>query len=60
MDPTLVAATADTVKTYMGVTSLPALETMFTNKFIGSAKLTSQEWAEVEGRSSKYLPASSK
>jgi NitT/TauT family transport system substrate-binding protein len=60
MDPTLVVATADTVKTYMGVTSLPALETMYTNKFIGSAKLTSQEWAEVEGRSSKYLPSSSK
>ena len=60
MDPTLVATTASTVKSYMGVTSLPAVETMFTNQFIGSAKLTAQEWAEVEGRSSKYLPVSNK
>jgi NitT/TauT family transport system substrate-binding protein len=60
MDSTLVATTANTVTTYMGVTSLPAVETMFTNKFIGSAKLTTQEWAEVEGRSAKYLPVSTK
>ena len=60
MDPALVATTAATVKSYMGVTSLPAVDTMFTNKFVGSAKLTAQEWTEVEGRSSKYLPVSNK
>jgi NitT/TauT family transport system substrate-binding protein len=57
MDPTLVATTASTVTTYMGVTSLPATDTMFTNKFVGSTKLTSQEWTEVQARSSKYLPS---
>jgi NitT/TauT family transport system substrate-binding protein len=57
MDPTLVARTASTVTSYMGVTSLPGVETMFTNKFIGSAKLTDEEWTEVQGRSSKYLPS---
>ncbi|HKH27587.1 MAG TPA: ABC transporter substrate-binding protein [Sphingomicrobium sp.] len=56
MDPELVAITANTVQTYMGGKDLPAVDKMYTNKFIGSVKLTDQEWAAVQERSQKYLP----
>jgi hypothetical protein len=29
---------------------------MFTNKFVGSARLTDAEWKGIEERSAKYLP----
>ena len=38
MEPALVEQTARTVETYMGVKNLPKTDTMFTNKFVGSAK----------------------
>jgi NitT/TauT family transport system substrate-binding protein len=56
MDPSLMAETVNTVKTYMGVANVPPTDKLYTNKFIGAAKLTDQEWAEVEARSAKYLP----
>lgn len=56
MDPTLVAQTADTVRTYMGVKSLPKTDTMYTNKFVGTVNLTDAEWKRTEERSKKYLP----
>jgi NitT/TauT family transport system substrate-binding protein len=56
MDPTLMAETVNTVKTYMGVVNVPPSDKLYTNKFIGAAKLTGPEWAEVEARSAKYLP----
>jgi len=56
MDPDLVATTAKTVGTYMGVTNVPPIDKLFTNKFVGAAKLTEAEWAELEKRSEKYLP----
>jgi NitT/TauT family transport system substrate-binding protein len=56
MDPELVAVTANTVQTYMGGKDLPPIDKMYTNKFIGSVKLTDQEWAVVQARSEKYLP----
>jgi hypothetical protein len=56
MDPELVAVTANTVQTYMGGKDLPPIDKMYTNKFIGSVKLTDQEWAAVQARSEKYLP----
>src|SRR5215467_12939284 len=59
MDPDLVATTAKTVQTYMGVTNAPSTQTLFTNKFVGTVKLTEAEWAEVEKRSEKYLPRKS-
>src|SRR5262245_18702993 len=59
MDPELVATTAKTVETYMGVTKVPPTETLFTNKFVGAAKLTEAEWAAVEKRSEKFLPRKS-
>ena len=40
MEPALVEQTARTVETYMGVKNLPKTDTMFTNKFVGSARLS--------------------
>src|SRR5215471_7937916 len=59
MDPNLVNETRQTVETYMGVKNLPPADKMFTNKFIGSAKLTSPEWSAVEARAQKYSPSRS-
>jgi NitT/TauT family transport system substrate-binding protein len=59
MDPDLVATTAKTVETYMGVTNAPPTQTLFTNKFVGTVKLSEAEWTEVEKRSEKYLPRKS-
>jgi hypothetical protein len=41
------------------VTNAPPTPTLFTNKFVGAAKLTAEEWAEVEKRSEKFLPRKS-
>jgi NitT/TauT family transport system substrate-binding protein len=57
MDPGLVAQTAKTVVDYMAIKNLPAVDTLFTNKFVGSAKLTDQEWSEVKTRSAQYHPS---
>jgi NitT/TauT family transport system substrate-binding protein len=59
MDPDLVETTLKTVQTYMGVTNAPAVETLYTNKFVGSENLTPAEWDAVEKRSEKYLPRKS-
>ena len=56
MDPELVATTAKTVETYMGVKTTAPIDTLFSNKFVGSVKLSEAEWAAVEKRSEKYLP----
>ena len=56
MDPELVATTARTVATYMGVKTLPPVEKMFTNQFVGSVKLSEGDWDAVEKRAAKYLP----
>ncbi len=56
MEPALVDQTAQTVTTYMGVKSLPKPDNMYTNKFVGSVKLTDAEWQATEERSKKYLP----
>lgn len=59
MAPALVEQTARTVETYMGVKNLPKTDTMFTNKFVGSARLTDAEWKIIDERSAKYLPKGS-
>jgi NitT/TauT family transport system substrate-binding protein len=56
MEPALVEQTARTVETYMGVKNLPKTDTMFTNKFVGLARLSDAEWKAVDERSAKYLP----
>jgi hypothetical protein len=40
----------------MGVKNAAPVQTLFSNKFVGAAKLTAAEWSEVEKRSEKYLP----
>jgi NitT/TauT family transport system substrate-binding protein len=57
MEPGLVEQTAQSVVTYMGVTTLPKTASMFTNKFVGTVRLTDSEWKSTEERSRKYLPA---
>jgi NitT/TauT family transport system substrate-binding protein len=57
MEPSLVEQTAQSVVTYMGATTLPKTASMFTNKFVGTIRLTDAEWKSTEERSRKYLPA---
>jgi NitT/TauT family transport system substrate-binding protein len=57
MDPGLVEQTAQSVVTYMGVTTLPKTASMFTNTFVETVTLTDAEWSNTEERSRKYLPA---
>ena len=33
------------------------LDKLFTNKFVGTAKLNAQEWSTVEARAKKYSPS---
>jgi NitT/TauT family transport system substrate-binding protein len=56
MDPDLVEQTAQSVVTYMGVTTLPKTASMFTDRFVGTVRLTDAEWKSTEERSRKYLP----
>jgi len=56
MDPELMKITANSVQTYMGVKNLPSVDKMYTNKFVGSVKLSDSEWSAVQKRSEKYLP----
>lgn len=57
MTPQLVATTRETVETYMGVKNLPPTNMLFTNEFVGSVKLTPEEWNTVETRPRKDLPS---
>jgi NitT/TauT family transport system substrate-binding protein len=56
MNPSLVEQTAQTVRTYMGATELPATTSMFTNEFVGAVRLSNDEWKSTEDRSRRYLP----
>ena len=56
MEPALVEQTAESVTNYMGVKSMPKADKLYTNKFVGTEKLTDAEWKTVEERSAKYLP----
>jgi NitT/TauT family transport system substrate-binding protein len=56
MEPSLVEQTAQSVISYMGVTTLPKTPSMFTNEFAGTVRLTDSEWKSTEERSRKYLP----
>jgi NitT/TauT family transport system substrate-binding protein len=56
MDPDLVAATRESVESYMDIKPLPPVAQLFTNQFVGSVKLTDAEWAQVEQRVRSTLP----
>lgn len=55
-EPDLMKVTGESVQTYMGVKDLPPVEKLYTNKFVGSVKLTDAEWSTVATRSEKYTP----
>jgi NitT/TauT family transport system substrate-binding protein len=55
MEPGLIEQTAQSVVTYMGMTTVPSIESMFTNRFAGTVTLTDAEWTSTEERSRKYL-----
>jgi NitT/TauT family transport system substrate-binding protein len=57
MDPDLVAVTRKSVETYMDIKGIPPAAELFTNRFVGSVKLTEAEWKEVGERVRKTLPA---
>jgi NitT/TauT family transport system substrate-binding protein len=57
MDPQLVAVTRQSVETYMGISGIPPAETLYTNRFVGAAKLSAAEWTAVEDRVRKRLPS---
>lgn len=57
MPPELVATTRNTVEIYMGVKNLPPADKLFTNEFVGSVRLTPEEWNNVEARPRKDLPS---
>jgi NitT/TauT family transport system substrate-binding protein len=57
MDPQLVAATRESVETYMDIKTVPPTDRLFTNQFVGSVRLTEAEWAHVESRVRSTLPA---
>jgi NitT/TauT family transport system substrate-binding protein len=56
MDPDLVAATRESVETYMDIKPVPPPALLYTNRFVGSVKLTDAEWAQVERRVRSALP----
>lgn len=57
MDDDLVAATRDSVETYMGIKPVPAASDLVTNRFAGTVTLTEAEWTQVESRVRGFLPS---
>lgn len=53
--PAEVAASVDTAKTYLEIKKDINPETIYSNKYLGTVKLTDQEWASVEQRSKSYV-----
>ena len=57
IDPQLAEVTRQSVETYMGVKNIPPANQLYTNQFVGSVNLTSEEWIAVEDRVKKELPS---
>lgn len=57
MDPELVGVTRQSVETYMDIKNIPPVDQLFTNRFVGSVKLSEAEWSTVEQRVRTTLPA---
>jgi len=57
LDPDLVAATRESVITYMGIETVPPVDRLFSNRFVGSVKLTDSQWRQVEERVRATLPS---
>ncbi len=57
LDPQLAEETRHSVETYMGIKNIPPATQLYTNKFVGSVKLTPAEWTAVEARVKNELPS---
>jgi NitT/TauT family transport system substrate-binding protein len=57
IDANLAEVTRQSVETYMNIKNIPPAKDLFTDKFVGSVKLTNAEWSMVEQRVQKTLPA---
>jgi NitT/TauT family transport system substrate-binding protein len=57
IDPSLAEVTRKSVETYMGIEKIPPADQLYTNQFVGQAKLTPEQWAAVEQRVPKELPS---
>jgi NitT/TauT family transport system substrate-binding protein len=57
MDPDLVAVARQSVETYMEMKNLPPAAELFSNRFVGSVKLTDAEWSQTEQRVRSTLPS---
>jgi NitT/TauT family transport system substrate-binding protein len=57
IDPDLVAATRNSVITYMDIKTVPPADRLFTNRFVGGVKLSDAEWSQVEARVRSTLPS---
>ncbi len=57
IDPQLAEVTRQSVETYMGIKNIPPASQLYTDKFVGSVKMTPEEWAAVEQRVPKELPS---
>jgi NitT/TauT family transport system substrate-binding protein len=57
MDPELIDVARQSVATYMDMKNLPPVAEMFSNRFVGAAKLTDAEWSQVEERVKRTLPS---
>ncbi len=57
MDPALIEVTRQSVETYMGIKGIPPAQDLFTDRFVGSVKLTPEEWKQVAERVRRELPS---
>jgi len=57
IDPQLAEVTRQSVETYMGIKNIPPANQLYSDQFVGSVKLTPDEWKAVEARVAKELPS---
>jgi hypothetical protein len=57
MEPSVVRDSVEKTVTYMGAAKIADVESLHTNEFIGTVKLTPDQWAKVREYSKKYLPS---
>ncbi len=51
----IVARTQETVVKYMGLKKAAPVKSLYTNDFVGTVKLTKEEWAKTRDKVSRYL-----
>lgn len=53
----IVAKTQDTVVKYMGLKTAAPVKSLYTNAFVGTMKLTAEEWTKTRQKVNRYLTA---